>query len=414
MVPEQRTFDDILGDLRVALRRMAEGIAAGIGSMFATAESARISATLIRGYKKTAKKPYGGKNHPDLDTYPGTCHTASCRGSLDPTDQEGFPNMPRRRNRQSCECGCGQMTETGRFLRGHATRRRWELIKAAELGQGTQDRSTGMVGTVEEVRNELNARRWAMPATRRTFGVEFELVAPMTAYELVCQLRLAGVNVADPSRYASMTASAQWEVKGDSSIRCRPSWGQTRVGLEIVSPPLRGKRGEAEVRQVLKVLNAANCSVNMSTGTHVHIGASDLNIDGIRRVVKTYASAQSHINGIMAPSRRNNRFARTWSGYEIERIEDMDTVQRMVEVAQRYRTVNLKPYARIGTIEFRQHQGTLNAKKVIAWVSLLRKIVEASAKSQTGVEVQRTNLRDLMTATRVDNVTFNYFMARAA
>lgn len=140
--------------------------------------------------------------------------------------------MPRRRNRQLCECGCGEMTETGRFVRGHATRHRWNLIKAAELGTGLV--AGPRVSDSEEVKVELNARKWAMPMSRRTFGVEFELTSTVTAQEIARALRAAGIKVSDPSGYESMSSRPEWSIKRDSSIHSR----YPRFGFEVGLLPL--------------------------------------------------------------------------------------------------------------------------------------------------------------------------------
>jgi hypothetical protein len=44
----------------------------------------------------------------------------------------------------------------------------------------------------------------------------------------------------------------------------------------------------------------------------------------------------------------------------------------------RYRTVNVTAYPKYGSIEFRQHQGTLSYAKMLRWVKLGQSIVEAA------------------------------------
>lgn len=320
--------------------------------------------------------------------------------------------MPRRRNRQLCECGCNEMTETGRFVRGHATRHRWNLIKAAELGTGLTTNPRNLLDSTE-VKVELDSRKWAMPSSRRTFGVEFELTSPVDHMTIVNALRAVKINI-DAAGYSSMSSAPQWTVKTDSSIKAR---GGNR-GFEVVSPPLRGKRGENELRKVLKVLNALNCNVNRTCGTHVHVGASDLSVDGIKRVVRAYYAGQQELNIMFPESRRHNRYANEWSSYAMNDLERFQTVRDMA-YTDRYRTVNLKPYARIGTIEFRQHNGTLNANKIMSWVDFCRKLVEASGKSQVGLSTNYVELDSLLTAVKTPeesrrNLMNRYYANRAA
>lgn len=300
----------------------------------------------------------------------------------DADSDQRIQDMPRRRNRQLCECGCGNMTETGRFLRGHATRRRWQLIKAAELSvddRTTWDDPANGPRPLAAVRHELGSRGWRMPVSRRTFGIEFELVSPVPASDLESALRAAGVPVYNYGAYTTRNSMTAWTIKTDSSIHTRRIGGR---GYEIVSPPLRGKRGEAMVRKVLKVLNDMGCSVNQSCGTHVHVGASDLSVDGIRNVVLGYAAHQEAIDMLHAPSRRQsayNNYCRAHRPRELETVRDARTVSGMA-VGTRYLNVNLNAYPRIGTVEFRQHGGTLNATKILAWVSMVRGMVQAAPK----------------------------------
>jgi hypothetical protein len=42
----------------------------------------------------------------------------------------------------------------------------------------------------------------------------------------------------------------------------------------------------------------------------------------------------------------------------------------------RYRKLNIESYVTHGTVEFRQHQGTTNAAKIINWIKLTQAIVE--------------------------------------
>jgi hypothetical protein len=49
----------------------------------------------------------------------------------------------------------------------------------------------------------------------------------------------------------------------------------------------------------------------------------------------------------------------------------------------RYNKVNLCAFLRHGTIEFRQHSGTMNVDKVINWIVFCVNFVETSANTST-------------------------------
>lgn len=298
------------------------------------------------------------------------------------TPTERTPEMPRRRNRQQCECGCGQMTETGRFLRGHATRRRWDLIRGLETGERV--RPVGEIlstMTVHGIRSEMADRGWMIPTTRRTFGVEFELVSPRSQDDLVRELTTRGFSIVSGGRFDSTPNPGEWVAKRDGSIR---SELPNTYGIELVSPPLRGKRGEQELTRILAAVNDLGCTVNATCGTHVHLGVSDLSLDGLKRTVKGYHAAQHAISTVMAASRRDNQYCKQWEARELTALERAGTIESLNTVADRYRTVNLRPYARIGTVEFRQHHATLNSGKILAWVKVLRQLVDRAGRGKIG------------------------------
>jgi len=46
----------------------------------------------------------------------------------------------------------------------------------------------------------------------------------------------------------------------------------------------------------------------------------------------------------------------------------------------RYQAVNFVSVKKYGTVEFRQHQGTLNPSKALAWIELTRNVVHAASR----------------------------------
>jgi hypothetical protein len=70
-------------------------------------------------------------------------------------------------------------------------------------------------------------------------------------------------------------------------------------------------------------------------------------------------------------------------------------------VTQKYRSLNVLPFTKIGTFEFRIHQGTLNATKVRQWVTLLLAFVEGFATEtveQHPTEIQTVSFLDTLVA----------------
>jgi len=101
----------------------------------------------------------------------------------------------------------------------------------------------------------------------------------------------------------------------------------------------------------------------------------------VRDVIQRYAAHQSDIDAILAPSRRDggnaSRFCRSirsigFGGHAADRFAVSDTASSMADMlGGKFGAINLQTWSRIGTVEFRQHQSTLDIEKLEAWCLLL-------------------------------------------
>lgn len=207
----------------------------------------------------------------------------------------------------------------------------------------------------------------------RRFGVEIECMLSFTEAEEA--LRDAGV----PSRgWVGYTheVGTTWKVVSDSSVR---------NGCEVVSPPLKGKAGITQVKKVMKALRARGASVNVNCGLHVHLEADDLDGESLDRLCKNYATLQQSINTLLPASRRNGTYSRDFTNEDARYVGDLLRTQKdqvrngMAYIRiDRYKSVNVQSFPLYGTIEFRQHQGTVNGTKTGAWITLLNAMLAAA------------------------------------
>jgi hypothetical protein len=196
------------------------------------------------------------------------------------------------------------------------------------------------------------------------FGIEIEMYnvdSSIVAY----QLTSAGIpcNVEGYNH----TTRGHWKIVGDGSIS-----GQG--ACELVSPVLNGADGLAQIDRVCMVLEANNAKVNRSCGLHVHHDANGFTADSLKKVIKTYARIEKMVDGFMPVSRRGSRsyYAKSVIGIDYDRhIEDGGT-----EGGSRYYKVNCQSFYRHGTVEFRQHSGTVDADKIKNWVLFTALVVE--------------------------------------
>lgn len=205
--------------------------------------------------------------------------------------------------------------------------------------------------------------------TTRRFGLELECIG-MNAQRVTDLLRNAGINVADYAGYTHRV-SGQWKVVTDSSV---PN------GCEVVSPPLKGNaEGFAEVKRVCEILNDAGCDVNKDCGSHCHIELNDATPEHIANIYNRYRKFEALIDSFMPRSRRgeNNSYCKslsTLSRLAPQATNDATCRQR----TNRFYKVNLCSFVKYGTIEFRQHSGSLNGSKLVKWVTFLLEFVDAS------------------------------------
>lgn len=202
----------------------------------------------------------------------------------------------------------------------------------------------------------------------RKFGIELEIVS-INRQTALRALRAVGINAQDES-YNHSTRS-HWKLVSDASVQ---------GGFEVVSPVLHGEAGIEEAMTVAAALDDAGATVNRSCGFHVHFDAADLSARDIKIIVKRYAAHEAEIDAVMPPSRRAdaNRFCAPVARFLNARFEAAATVEDMIRAqGDRYFKVNLQSFQRHGTLEFRQHSGTVNATKIAHWVRFLAEFIDA-------------------------------------
>lgn len=212
--------------------------------------------------------------------------------------------------------------------------------------------------------------------TSMTYGVEIEIAGDWTNHaqqrEIAAALQSGGI-LAYAEGYNHDTES-YWKVVYDSSC-----------GHEVVSPILRGYEGLDEIEKVCEILQSAGYSVNSRCGFHVHHGIAHLSKKQIRNIYLLAIKWENVVDRLVAPSRRNNDYCESISRNaktlaEVQNCMDI-LVKRghshyaMQVIPGRFRKVNPEAYSRHGTIEFRQHQGTLNFDKMRFWIIMTQNFV---------------------------------------
>jgi hypothetical protein len=244
-------------------------------------------------------------------------------------------------------------------------------------------------------------------ATRK-FGVEIEYIGAYA--ELIRQMESRGLS-ASYEGYTHQVRRNSWKIVRDGSIS---------GGYELVSPPLSGAAGFREVELACEALAAAGCRVNSTCGLHVHHEIKDLTLDGFKRLIRGWYVNQDNTNRLVARSRRNSTWARPFTEGDLRYVDslrslDQDAVRRhfVEQRLTRYKALNAQAFGRYGTIEVRQHQGTMNFKKIAAWIRYGQAFIAAASAGEIAIAATTGDLLDALSGFGLDAPTVSYLRSRA-
>ena len=245
-----------------------------------------------------------------------------------------------------------------------------------------------------------------------TFGVELEVLAPMDRYAM--QQFLLSHNLSN------------WMVVPDASLAAVEGYS----AMEIVSPVLQGEDGIAKLTTILKLLEEKGCRINSSCGMHVHIGVRSMKVARVRKIAIAFLNAEHCFDQLVPPSRRANRYcnsntARVYGTAARATLLNAANINRIAEVmnggnsnshynSYRYHKLNFQSFVRHGTIEFRQHAGTVEHQKAVQWVRLITGFCAwAASAPQQAIQTSALMLDEFL-KNCTDETGATYMKARAA
>lgn len=252
--------------------------------------------------------------------------------------------------------------------------RRGRMTAADEYLQSLVDPSR------PRARRAPDAPAQLQPVTLRRFGVEIECVGA-TRDAIIRECRQRGLTIF--SEAYNHRDGGNHKIVSDASIR-----GEN--GNEVVTRPLSELE---ELRILLDALKSAGARVNKSCGLHVHIDASDLDICRAVNIINNYYYLRHLINSSLPASRTNNRYCQVKNYTDLVGRDNWYlTLDAFVDaVCDRYVAVNIRAYKRHGTIEFRQHQGSLNFAKIKNWILFLQNLYQWSEANELRSDVTDRN-----------------------
>lgn len=212
----------------------------------------------------------------------------------------------------------------------------------------------------------------------RTFGVEIEMLARASFYEVAEALSAAGI----PASYEGYTHRVMrgWKVVTDGSLHSQAGY----TAMELVSPILEGEAGFEAVSRVCAVLERFGAKVNRSCGLHVHVGVRNESVESLKNLFRFFAEYEEIIDSVMPLSRRGNgnQFCRSVRNYRASVLNSATNVNGIVSAAggNKYVKLNFLPYLRQYTVEFRHHSGSVQAEKINSWAKACLRMVEKASR----------------------------------
>lgn len=254
-----------------------------------------------------------------------------------------------------------------------------------------------------------NLRDTMPKISQMTFGVEIECFMPQSLIDS------SGVNVGGyhrgidapsnfPTYNGEVITTNKWNLQRDSSIYTRAA---NKRGVEVVSPPMKGDSGLKAVYDMMKFLSDNDCSVNRSTGLHIHVGLQSVTKKAkADDVVAFLAQLNKYVfnmqYGLYAQT-GTNRDAGRWCA-PIRRSDSsiaslitaenkpkgQKTLADFANVtgnATRYKGINITNLNRgmdapTSTIEFRFPAGTLNFDKVMCHILSIGFLIRLAWKNR--------------------------------
>lgn len=219
------------------------------------------------------------------------------------------------------------------------------------------------------------------------FGIEMELVSPVSKYVLERELARKGIRISSPNSTHQVVSG--WKIVHDGSIRC----GNSESGFELVSPP---SFDFTELEIVCNVLKELKIKTNQSCGLHVHHDISNLKRRQIIRIYDFYCKYENLINLMHKENRDSNSYCKSISRI-IEDVRNSNTKEELlVKIAGkgnnayynncRYYKINLRSFLYYGTIEFRHAGGSTSFDEIKDWILFTHKIIDRALEIENDIK----------------------------
>lgn len=171
------------------------------------------------------------------------------------------------------------------------------------------------------------------------------------------------------------------------------SIGADGSGIELRTPPLKGKKGFDKLRVCMDYLKKNGQWVSRSDGMHVHLEALDYvgQPKLIGKLVRSWMNIDPVLRQLVSPY-RYERFADRW-----DRKEHAEKLEKGRPVGDVYRwNLNLASILRMTfpksiiaddrpTVEIRLHEGSIDSNVAIPWIMLMQAIFDTIVEENRAI-----------------------------
>lgn len=152
------------------------------------------------------------------------------------------------------------------------------------------------------------------------------------------------------------------------------TFGHDGTYIETRTPHLSGRAGLNILEKGMTLISELGGYVTVDDGLHVHHDAPEFvnDFDAILKLVRSWHLNQPAINQMVDESRADyHDVCPPWDNEQIRFLEENRTL------AESHRnTLNIASLSRLGTIEIRQHEGTLDYDEAEAWILFGQTFIE--------------------------------------
>lgn len=206
----------------------------------------------------------------------------------------------------------------------------------------------------------------------RKFGVEIEIF---------------GLSLKKTKSIIDTADFKDWQVVYDHSIcGCQTEFCTNNCETaEVVSPILQSEKDLETIEKLCNLLIANGAHVNKTCGFHVHVDARELEAKQIELIYRRYSKYESAIDLLHPKDRRLNKNNYCLSIKPIVEMMNEDKIEFKTKkniayklLIDKYYKLNLTSIENLGSIEFRQHKGSLNFTELKHWIYFCQEFVETS------------------------------------